>query len=95
MEPTIVTALITGAVSLICAIIAAFTASSSTAKKLNETVVILETNILNLEKTITKLEDKLDNAGESATELAKKFERLEVRVETLEREMKEAKQLFT
>ena len=93
MEATIVAALITGAVSIACALIAAFVASSKTAQHMNETIVVLEASVAQLEKMIAKLEAKLDAAGTQNGELAKKYERLEVRVETLEREMKEVKQV--
>ena len=91
MESTVIAALITGAVSIICALIAANVASSKTAQRMTETIAILELNVQNLESMISKLEAKLDAASVSKEELAKKVERLDVRVETLEREVKELK----
>jgi len=91
MEATVIAALITGAVSIICALIAANVASSKTAQKMTETISILELNVHQLEKMISKLETKLDIADVTNGELTKKVERLDVRVETLEREVKELK----
>jgi peptidoglycan hydrolase CwlO-like protein len=95
MEATVIAALITGAVSIVCALIAANVASAKTAQKMSEQIVVLENTVKQFEKLLNKLEAKLDNATSESGELAKKYERLEVRVETLEREMKEAKQHFS
>lgn len=91
MEATIIAALITGAVSIFCALLAANVASSKTAQKMNEQIVVLESSVNQLEKMLNKLEAKLDLINSESGALAKKVERLEVRIETLEREVRDLK----
>ena len=91
MEATVIAALITGAVSIVCALIAANVASSRTAQKMTEQIVVIEASVQQLEKMLNKLEVKLDSINSESGALAKKVERLEVRIETLEREVRDLK----
>lgn len=91
MEPIIISALITAVTSIACALIAAHVASNRTAQKMTETVAVLENNVNQLERMISKLESKLELRIAENGELAKKVERLDVRLEAVEREVKELK----